>query len=183
MQSLRETSFNLKQMVTRVISNKGVHSHRHQIGCRLLLSTMSFHRIDFFCPAAPSPESISAHFHASLTLENVEGMLPVWKQVNLGSVFPVLGYVARVCWDSRAPRGRGNAIGRGQVRQLVLGSGQHWLMATSLTPTLPYQNKTSSPLPPKANTLTPWSILAPISAQHNWRKRQTECLYDFPHLR
>lgn len=69
--------------------------------------------------------------------------------MKLGSVHPVFGNVVRVCSDSRVPRGRGNAIGRGQVGQLVLGAGQHWLSAASLSPTSPYQNKTSSPFHPK----------------------------------
>lgn len=82
----------------------------------------------------------------------------------------MFSYVVRVCSDSRVPRGHGNAIGEGQVGQLVLEAGQHW-QHWKPEPHVAVSKQNKLPFPPKTNTHSPWSILAPISAQHNMANR------------
>lgn len=56
-------------------------------------------------------------------------LLPVGEQVNPGSVFPTFGTLLLCCEGlltrQRAIAAVGTAIGRGQVRQLVLRAGQY----------------------------------------------------------
>lgn len=161
-------------MEERVISSREVHSHRHQLGCtesRLLLPMMLIFPVllPTFLWADLSTRSHKLNSQNCGEDSSCFGNRWTWE-----AYFPC--YVVRICSDSRGPRGHGNAIGEGQVGQLVLEAGQHWQHWQPEPPRCRIKTKQAPLSTQNKHTLTPWSILAPISAQHNGGKWQTERL-------
>lgn len=142
---------------------------------------MWFHRIDFFCPAADLPLNRSQHTFAQAKLPKM------WRgRFMFGNKWTWEVYFPRsvMLWESAEIAGCHVAVGT----RLDEARYDSWCSEPasigSRVPAWPPCRRIKTKQAPLStqnkHTLTPRSILAPISAQQTWRKWQTECLYDFP---